>query len=313
MSKVIRVLGKIMAYIGVFIAVVVIGFVANLILTNDSSMNIDWNDSVGTVQEDIVYGDQEANKYDLYLPADTSKQSYGLVVYLHAGGFTSGDKRDDANILQWFTSKGYVAAGINYTLKTDSNSASIFSMSNEIKAAVPQVVAKAKELGYNVDRMAMAGGSAGGGLAALYTYRDGKDAPVPIKFLWATVFPSSFEVDTTSTDPQSAAAFLSVLAGKTITAEMINDGSYKEALRPIESASWVDENSPPSLVAFGKYDRVMPFSVEPLRDAYAKYNVPNDFIVFEHSGHGLHRDRDKQKLLMQKLNEYLDQYLSMPL
>lgn len=37
-------------------------------------------------------------------------ESYGLVVYLHAGGFTSGDKNADTKMLQWLCENGYVAA-----------------------------------------------------------------------------------------------------------------------------------------------------------------------------------------------------------
>ena len=33
----------------------------------------DWSDSVGTVYTDISYGKGEANKFDLYLPADSDK------------------------------------------------------------------------------------------------------------------------------------------------------------------------------------------------------------------------------------------------
>lgn len=70
-----------------------------------------WSDSVGKIYKDLVYGKEEANKFDLYVPADTGKESYGLVIYLHAGGFTTGDKSGDADILKWLCSKGYVAAG----------------------------------------------------------------------------------------------------------------------------------------------------------------------------------------------------------
>lgn len=236
------------------------------------------------------------------------------MVYLHAGGFTTGDKSDDAKILKWLASKGFVAAGINYTVFSEKNpTASVFSMSNEIKEAVPQVVEKARELGYNVDRMAMAGGSAGAGLAAIYAYRDGHEAPVPIKFLWGAVGPTSFELDVAGelTDENAAgsAVFMSVLSGQEITAEMIKDGSYREIMKPIEAARWVDKNSPPTLMAYGKYDHVMPFSNRPLIEALEKHNVPNDIIIFEHSGHGLHRDRDKQKLFQQKIEEYLERYL----
>ena len=83
--------------------------------------SVQWDDSVGTMYPDLSYGEGDANKFDLYLPADNSRESYGLVVYLHAGGFTSGDKSGDAGILQWLCSKGYVAAGINYTLFSEEH------------------------------------------------------------------------------------------------------------------------------------------------------------------------------------------------
>lgn len=97
----------------------------------------------------------------MYLPKDKSKANYGLVVYLHAGGFTSGDKAGDEQMLSWLCSKGYVAAGINYTLKTDDNDKNILTQSNEIKSAIPVVVEEAKKHGYNIDKLTMAGGSAG--------------------------------------------------------------------------------------------------------------------------------------------------------
>ena len=60
-----------------------------------------WSEELGTKITDISYGDGEANKFDLYLPKDSTKDTYGLVIYLHAGGFTSGDKADDENMLAW--------------------------------------------------------------------------------------------------------------------------------------------------------------------------------------------------------------------
>ena len=75
-----------------------------------------WNENPGTVLTDLVYGEGETNKFDLYLPADSTKKNYGLVVYLHPGGFTSGDKSGDADMCRWLASMGYVSASINYTL-----------------------------------------------------------------------------------------------------------------------------------------------------------------------------------------------------
>ena len=83
--------------------------------------NTRWDETVGKVYTDLPYGEGAANKFDLYVPADKSQDAYGLVVYLHAGGFTGGDKAGDAEMLKWLCSKGYVAAGINYTLFTEEN------------------------------------------------------------------------------------------------------------------------------------------------------------------------------------------------
>ncbi len=67
--------------------------------------SVPWNDTLGTLKTDLPYGEGEANKFDLYLPADNSRESYGLAVYLHAGGFTSGDKVGDREMLSWLCSK----------------------------------------------------------------------------------------------------------------------------------------------------------------------------------------------------------------
>jgi len=85
-----------------------------------------------------------------------------------------------------------VAAGINYTLGTETNDASVLSQSYEIKKAIPEVVEQAKKAGYNINKMAVAGGSAGHTLAMIYAYRDGKDAPVPVDMTYGSVGPSFF-------------------------------------------------------------------------------------------------------------------------
>ena len=119
--------------------------------------SVKWSDDLGTRKTDLAYGDGEAEKFDLYLPRDDTKASYGLAVYLHAGGFTSGDKSEDEEMLSWLCSKGYVAAGINYTLADEKSHASVLTQSDEIRDAMPKVVEAAKEAGYPVDKMTIAG------------------------------------------------------------------------------------------------------------------------------------------------------------
>lgn len=280
---------------------------------------VEWNDSVGKIHTDLSYGDGEANKFDLYVPSDNSKQNYGLIVYLHAGGFTQGDKSGDAEMLTWLCSKGYVTAGINYTLRNETNEKSVLSQSNEIKEAMPKVIEEAEKLGYHIDKMAIGGGSAGHALAMIYAYRDAEYSPVPVKLLFGAVGPSSFYAEDwdiygfdrdTDEAREGAANLLGVMGGVKLTKEMIKDGSYIEKLKPISAVMWVDENTVPSVVAYGKHDKVQPFKgSQRLLETYKKYNVDYKYFECSHSGHGLQNDNKVYKKWMEAVEEYLDKYM----
>ncbi|MBR5174473.1 MAG: alpha/beta hydrolase, partial [Bacteroidales bacterium] len=211
-----------------------------------------WSDEIGTLTTDLPYGEGDEQKFDLYLPKDNSREAYGLAVYLHAGGFTSGDKSDDRDMLAWLCKKGYVAAGINYTLARDlggvsSNGASVYTQSNEIKAAIPEVIKAAAAAGYPIDKMTIAGGSAGHALAMIYAYRDAKEAPVPVVFTFGGVGPSCFYREDwdcygmTGEDEQSyqiTMAMFSAMLGELIPIERVKDGSYLEMMKPISAMEW---------------------------------------------------------------------------
>lgn len=281
--------------------------------------SVQWSDELGTLKTDISYGDGEANKFDLYLPKDNTKESYGLVVYLHAGGFTTGDKADDKEMLAWLCSKGYVACGINYTLRTDENNKSVLTQSNEIKAAMPVVIEEAKKLGYNITEMTISGGSAGGCLAMLYAYRDAAESPVPVKLMFEMVGPSSFYAEDwgiygldqdTDESKKAAAGLFSVMGGVELTPDMIKDGSYQELMKPISAFRFVDENSCPSLLLYGTHDRIQPWKgVRHLVKALDDNGV--DYKLFEatHSGHGVQNDNAVMKEYMEAVDEYLDKYM----
>ena len=280
-----------------------------------SAYDTKWDDSMGTIHTDIPYGEGEACKFDLYLPADDTKEAYGLAIYLHAGGFTTGDKSDDQNILAWLCSKGYVAAGINYTLRTETNSASVLTQSNEIKAAVPQVIEAAEEAGYHIDKMTVAGGSAGHALAMIYAYRDGVDAPVPVVLTFGAVGPSSFYREDwgifgLDQSDEAAAELFGVMAGVEITPEEIADGSYLEKVKPIAAASWITPDSPATVVAYGTCDKVQPFLASlRLKTALEENGVDFKYFELPHSGHGLQNDNKISEQWIKTVEEYLDKYM----
>ena len=262
----------------------------------------------------------DANKFDLYVPADNTKESYGLVVYLHAGGFTAGDKSGDEQILKWLCSKGYVAAGINYTLRDEAHTeASVYSQSIEIKESMPVVIAESEKLGYHIDEMSIGGGSAGHCLAMLYAYRDAELSPVPVRMVFGAVGPSSFYPEdwgcygldkNTEESKEAAAGLFSVMAGKEIISDMFGTPEYDEAIKDISALLLIDENTVPSVLAYGKYDKVQSFEASVRLDqALTEHNVPHEYIVCEHSGHGLQNDNKEFLLYNQKMEEYLDKYM----
>lgn len=274
-----------------------------------------WSDDIGTILSDVEYGREAANKFDLYLPKDDSRKSYGLVVYLHAGGFTSGDKSDDKETLAWLCSKGYVSAGINYTLRSETNNASVLTQSEEIRTAIPKVVEAAKAAGYSIDKMAIAGGSAGHTLAMIYAYRDASQAPVPVVLTYGAVGPSSFYQEDwgifgLDQSDEACAELFSVMAGTPITAEEVQNGTYLEKMKPISAASWITPDSPPTVVAYGTQDKMQPFLASlRLKSALEENEVDFQYFELKHSGHGLQNDNAVSMQWMRTVSEYLNKYM----
>ncbi len=281
-------------------------------------LNVEWNDSVGTEVLDLSYGDGKFNKFDLYLPADNTRDSYGLVVFIHGGGFTGGDKRHDVRWHRYFTSKGFVSAGVNYTLRSFENAASLTQMTNDIKASVPVVVEEARKRGYPISKAALGGLSAGACLAMVYAYRDGAEAPVPVVCVIQLVGPTTFEPEVWGKGRFSnaqiealAPVWLRLITGADITSEMMSSGDYKISLKEISPDALVDENTPPTLCAYGAQDKTVPFEcAKRLTDAFDRYGVEYDYVEFPNSGHMLENDPEKMDLFFAKLDEYLDKRLT---
>lgn len=280
---------------------------------------VDWNESMGSIEKDIAYGSGPLNKFDLYFPVNRDRATK-LVVYIHAGGFTGGDKADDDNIAKYFAAKGYIAATINYSLSNGANNANVKTMSEEIRQGVTAIVKAARVRGYEVDAMAVAGGSAGGTLAMIYAYRDAAQAPVPVKAVISFVGPAAFDPrawfgleDDFASDKSAAAGagFVSVMTGGRVTAQMMRSGEFQNVLKPITPTALLTSAAPPTLLAFGALDKVAPFSVSKgLLLALQAQGVPHEVYVFPNSGHGLNRDSGMSKALAAKMDAYLYQYLS---
>jgi acetyl esterase/lipase len=114
------------------------------------------------VLKDVAYvpGGHERQKLDLYLPPSGSQ--WPLVVAIHGGAFRAGSKESEP--AGAFVARGLAVAAINYRL---SQHAVFPAQIEDCKAAVRWLRANAPQHGYDPDRIASYGASAGGHLAAM--------------------------------------------------------------------------------------------------------------------------------------------------
>lgn len=117
---------------------------------------------------DIEYGrvGERALLLDLYTPERLDRPAPGLV-FIHGGGWTSGNKRDYKYYTVRFAKQGYVVATIGYRFAQE---APFPACVEDAKCAVRWMRENAAELHVNPDKIAVIGGSAGGYLALMVGY-----------------------------------------------------------------------------------------------------------------------------------------------
>ncbi|AKM83785.1 MAG: lipase/esterase [Candidatus Campbellbacteria bacterium GW2011_OD1_34_28] len=144
------------------LVVIFVGIVGYIMIEKE----IDDKRMVGMCKEsaivikDIRYADKKSLTLDLYIPDEPS----ALLVWIHGGGWTNGDKKDANQIFKKFIKSGYAVAYINYSLTNiDSHPRQI----QEIKGAIRWLRANADNYGYNTSSIIVGGGSSGAHLALL--------------------------------------------------------------------------------------------------------------------------------------------------
>lgn len=129
---------------------------------------------------DIAFlGAARKEKLDVYFPAGAKRADRPAVVFIHGGGFTGGDKAEyrSASVSADLCRAGYVVVSCNYKLGPMTQAGVWPQNIADCRNAVRWVRAQAKELGVNPDKIAVAGGSAGGYLALMVGLSDDKTGP----------------------------------------------------------------------------------------------------------------------------------------
>ena len=79
-------------------------------------MQVKWDDTVGTIYNDLNYENDYGHKYDLYVPANLDiGNAQQLILFIHGGSFNSGAKEDGEVWCKYYASNGYIAASLDYS------------------------------------------------------------------------------------------------------------------------------------------------------------------------------------------------------
>jgi acetyl esterase/lipase len=157
----------------------------NLLLRNALAFdrNIEAPDWNGKSYERVAYSDVSDTDYvDIYVPDSTEKMP--LFILVHGGGFVANDSqsRQATLMYQYFRSVGYACASINYRL---ADEATYPAAVDDVKAAIRFLRANADKYGYDAEKFAIFGESAGGYLATMAAV-SGEDEFTGVQYIGQT-------------------------------------------------------------------------------------------------------------------------------
>jgi acetyl esterase/lipase len=240
---------------------------------------------------------------DIYTPrAQPAALPHPMVVFVHGGGWNSGDSRhatpftDFPRVLAGLAAQGYVVASINYRLSQEARYPAALQ---DVKSAIRWLRGHATNYGGDMTRLAVWGVSAGGQLAALAGTTCGvmrfepegdtsMDAPsdcaeAVIDWYGAT------DLQTLDADNGKPAA-AGFVAGSTSP-----QGSYlgcepaacAPGLTRLSSPlAFISVNAPPFLIQHGAADVTVSLKQsQKLYDALKEKSVPAELVLYPDVGH----------------------------
>lgn len=238
-----------------------------------------------TAFKDLAYGSvSSSQKIDLYLPERDDK-NVGLIVYIHGGGWQSGDKKELTETAKGVTRDfGYATASLNYRMLGEK--ATYKEMLEDIQAALNLIKQKAQENGYTIKCCGLIGYSAGAHLSLLYAYKNQGMYPISVEYVASLAGPTDF-TDPNFYNVEGIAPLLGGVAGVSgITAD--NWQNYKPELLAASPVSYVNAAVPKTMLCHGTADDIVPYSnAQILSEKLAQAGASNMLITFEGANHGM--------------------------
>ena len=118
--------------------------------------------------EDLSYGSQARNKFDLFLPQDGNAK--GIVVFFHGGSFLFNDKSDAyqepyVGIIKNLLTQNVAVVNSNYSFLNSTNSQGVQTPLSEGNILLNHIKTIAPDLSLNADKIVLSGVSSGAGIA----------------------------------------------------------------------------------------------------------------------------------------------------
>lgn len=252
----------------------------------------------------IKYGNHNRNVLDLCLPkTDTS----GLILFIHGGGWISGDKSDYYyDMHHWCKTEGYATATINHRF-ANGKDILLKEILQDINLAIEKIIEIAKNYNIELKNVMLCGFSAGAHLALMYAYTTKNYLIKPI-----AVAAFSAPIDFTDANYSNilyAEDILYMISQVTGIEENLNQVDIYNKLNSASPINFVD-SSVPTIICHGYYDNVVPYSnAQRLDSALTEHNIEHELITFKNSSHSLEFDNELWTVATQKMKLYAKKYL----
>jgi acetyl esterase/lipase len=233
---------------------------------------------------DVTYCTMEGVplQMDLYLPDAAQEGPAQVLLYVHGGSFTGGDKRKGGGIIDIpaMTARGYAVAAANYRLMPEHPFPAAVL---DARCAIRFLRAEASAYGLRADEIGIWGGSAGGNLAAMVGLTNGDPA-----FEAGEHLDQSSQVDgvVMMFGPTDLTARMGWLQRMLLRRAFGTDDPESDLLRRASPVQYVTGDEPPFLILHGDQDSAVP--VDQARAFYEKMTGLGgeaELVIVENANH----------------------------
>jgi acetyl esterase/lipase len=249
--------------------------------------------------------DGKSLQLDICKPKNLSSNA-PLLVFIHGGGWRSGQRSDYLIYLIAFAEKGYITASVSYRLLKD---APYPACVEDVSDAVEWFYRNGENYGYDPDRIALIGGSAGAHLALLVAYGwKNPDANIGISRVPETthhikaVVDIYGPVDLTTTYGRNQPLVTSFIARSFQEAPQL----YMEA----SPVTYLNKNNPPTMILHGTSDHLVPVSQsDTLKAKLDRLGVPCVYYRLPLWPHTMDIVKRVNEFAQLKMNDFFGKYL----